>query len=125
MSQTKSRSKSNRANPNPNLPRMLQVEYMSKEYMNMYNAFCRDVVDEWQPIGPMEKAIVRNLADLKWRAERANSRKRLVYSKTLTGAPLDIEQVKLIAEIQRHFSGYQHDYQNTMKQLQQMQARRK
>lgn len=122
---SKPRSRSSRANPNPAPPRKIHVEFLSEDYLNEYNAFCDELVQEWQPASTAEERLVQTLADRKWRSDRANERKRAVYAKTLTGEPLDIAQVKILTELQQHGSRFQREYQNTLKMLQRLQADRK
>lgn len=117
--------KSSRAELNTAGPRKIDVEFLSMDYINAYNAFCEEIVQEWQPVGAAEQRLVETLAESKWQYTRANARKRAVYVKTLTGEPLAIAQVKSLTELQRHGSRFQLDYQNALKRLQRLQADRR
>jgi hypothetical protein len=122
---SKPRVRPKRANVDAVVPRRIEVEFLTDDYMNAYNSFCGELLEEWQPVGSAEKHLVQTLAHCKWKADRANTRKRAVYAKTLTGEPLAMAQVKVLTELQQHGSRFQRDYQNTMKLLQEIQADRK
>jgi hypothetical protein len=107
------------------LSKPIEVEFLAADYINAYNAFCAQIFEEWQPAGPTEKRLVRLLAECKWQGDRAKARKRAVYTKTLTGEPLAIAQVKILTELQQLGSRFQRDYQNTLKLLERLQADRK
>src|SRR5205085_12270279 len=106
-------------------PRNIDVEFVSIDYINAYDAFCEEIVEEWQPVGATENRLVQTLAESKWKYTRANARKRAVYVKTLTGEPLSIAQIKSLTALQQLGSRFQREYQTTLKLLRQMQADRR
>ena len=106
------------------IPRKIDVEFVSMEYINAYDAFREEIVEEWQPVGATETRLVQTLAESKWKYTRANARKRAVYVKTLTGEPLSIAQIKSLTALQQLGSRLQQEYQTTLKLLQRTQAER-
>jgi hypothetical protein len=119
------------------------VVLMPEEDMQIFQVFCHDFHQEWQPVGQTEKQLVQTLANNQWRIHRAHSRERAVYAigqdklgdqidaeqpevrTALTAALVDIQQSKELERISRHGSRIQRDYMNTLKMLQQLQAERK
>lgn len=119
-----------------------QVVVLPGEDLAIYQAFCREYFEEWRPKGPTEKNLVQSLADNQWRIHRAHAHELGVYANglarfgnrieadraevhtALTGAVVEVEQSAQLDRLSRHGSRIQRDFENTLKQLQQLQAAR-
>ena len=87
-----------------------------------YQALCRKFFDEYQPATATEATLVQLLADISWRLNRIPQLEDAVLAATSQPTQSTIDQ---IAKLGLSFSRLSRQFQNTVKQLDKIQADRR
>ncbi len=120
-----------------------QVVVLPQEDMQAYQTHCQEFFQEWLPQGPTERHLIQTLADSQWRLHRALARDRAMFAMGheqfgdqvntaqpqvhahFTSAVVEIERGKELDRLSRYASRIQRDYHRTLKEVQDLQERRK
>ena len=104
---------------------------------------CQEFFKEWLPQGPTERHLIQTLADGQWRLHRALARERAMFAMgheqfgdqvntthpqvhaLFTSAVVEIERSKELDRLSRYASRIQRDYHRTLKEVEDLQERRK
>ena len=120
-----------------------QVVVLPQEDMQAYQTHCQEFFTEWLPQGPTERHLIQTLADGQWRLHRALARERAMFAMgheqfgdqvntthpqvhaLFTSAVVEIERSKELDRLSRYASRIQRDYHRTLKEVEDLQERRK